>query len=281
MNNIIASHIIGGLGNQLFQIFTTMAYAYDNEMKCCFTNFKGMKGADGTSPRPPYWNTFFKNLKEDIIDFKDLQNSILIEEENNFQYVPFIKPDKSKSYTLAGHFQHINYFKKHDKKIIEYIGIAEFQKSLKEKYAKTNFENIISMHFRIGDYKACSHLLPILNVEYYKKTLNKIILETNKNEWDVHYCCEEIDYLDVNKKIIILEKTFPKINFKRIDNGLEDWEQMIFMSLCNHNIVANSTFSWWSAYFNQNKDKIVCGPTTWYLNSNIPGLFSQKNWFKL
>ena len=53
-------------------------------------------------------------------------------------------------------------------------------------------------------------------------------------------------------------------NFIKLENGLSDWEEMLAMSLCKYNIIANSSFSWWGAYFNENKEKIVCYPSVWF-----------------
>ena len=54
------------------------------------------------------------------------------------------------------------------------------------------------------------------------------------------------------------------MKFIKLGNELDDWEEMLVMSLCQHNIIANSTFSWWGAYFNENKEKIVCYPSLWF-----------------
>ena len=57
---------------------------------------------------------------------------------------------------------------------------------------------------------------------------------------------------------------FPLCKFIKSDQSIEDWKQMLMMSCCRHNIIANSSFSWWSAYFNSHTDKIVCYPSQWF-----------------
>ena len=61
-----------------------------------------------------------------------------------------------------------------------------------------------------------------------------------------------------------LQQQFAKCRFVKIDHGITDWEQVLMMSLCHHNIIANSSFSWWGAYFNSHEDKIVCYPDIWF-----------------
>ena len=73
---------------------------------------------------------------------------------------------------------------------------------------------------------------------------------------------------------------FPNLEILICDYNIEDWEQMLLMSLCQHNIIANSSFSWWGAYFNNN-EKIVCYPSIWNGSTNeIDDLF-PKNWNKI
>jgi hypothetical protein len=135
---------------------------------------------------------------------------------------------------------------------------------------KLNFNDIytISMHFRFGDYKKYPNIYPLLDYSYYKNALSYILNEIAslrlQKEIVVLYFCEDDSLLESENIIGKLQKSFPKIRFQRADNKLEDWEQMILMSLCHHNIIANSTFSWWGAYLNSNMGNIICYPEQWF-----------------
>ena len=57
------------------------------------------------------------------------------------------------------------------------------------------------------------------------------------------------------------------IRFIKVSDEIPDWKQLLIMSNCDHNIIANSTFSWWGAYFNLKTDKIICYPSIWFGNN--------------
>jgi hypothetical protein len=119
------------------------------------------------------------------------------------------------------------------------------------------------MHFRLGDYKKIQHYHPLLSYEYYKNSLEHI-LKNIQNNPSVLYFCEDQDIDQVKEIIKKLNSAFPSILFSRASNNLNDWQQLLVMSACKNNIIANSTFSWWGAYINNYEDKIVCYPSKWF-----------------
>ena len=93
--------------------------------------------------------------------------------------------------------------------------------------------------------------------------LQRLIEDTEKDSWKVLYFYEKQNTDEVKGHIETLKKQFPNLVFEGIDHDLEDWEQLTTMSLCQHNIIANSSFSWWGAYMNDNENKVYY-PNLWF-----------------
>jgi hypothetical protein len=273
---MITANLNGGLGNQLFQIFNLINYSLSNKIEFYFNPQNQKK-----NERPFYWNNFLKSLKPFIKSIK-IQHSY---KEQNFNYIEHPTYETiNNSFKFEGYFQSYKYFISNEKEIFKIINLYSQRDDVKNKYKQVyNFENCISIHFRIGDYKNKQMYHPILNVNYYINSL-KYILGKNNNICNVLYFYEENDSIIVNSKIDIMRIEHSNITFKPINTNIPDYEQLLLMSLCNHNIIANSTFSWWGAYFNLNENKIVCYPNTWFGPS-----FSDKScndlfpdtWYKI
>jgi hypothetical protein len=257
---MITCDLRGGLGNQLFQIFTTIAYAIEHSCTFNFLNSETLGGGTSTK-RATYWNSFLKPLK--FFLFEKLPEDIIRVNENGFQYTHLPHPPVGSDVMLFGYFQSYKYFDKVKETLFRLIRLAEHQSD--SKYTDYKNNDYISMHFRIGDYKHLGHFHPIMNIEYYQKALSHVVNTSNKNgNHRILYFCEDHDLNDVTVTIASLKNMFPDCSFERAPANFADWEQLILMSCCQHNIIANSSFSWFGAYFNQNKEKIVCYPSLWF-----------------
>ena len=287
---IIACNPIGGLGNQLFQIFSTIAYGIQYNRQIRF-NFQEETG--GSMSRPTYWKTFLKNLhifttmnEKNKITNTDILNLPLIS-ENGFHYSQ-LNDSIYSSVRMSGFFQSYKYFEKYLDQILKMIQFSEMREKVLSEYShffakdKTN----VSMHFRLGDYKYLQEFHPILNVVYYIDSLTQLLNKIHDDKpLQVLYFYEKNDHSIVHKEYIeVLTARFPDIVFLPIDVDIIDWKQMLLMTLCDHNIIANSTFSWWGAYLNPCINKCVMYPSVWfgnYLQYHIVGdLFPEVGWTK-
>jgi hypothetical protein len=289
---------MGGLGNQLFQIYTTMALSM--EMK---TNFIFPKVKLETDKRSDtYWDSFLKELEKNtmLIDIKNLKYSVYKEKEFKYNKIQ-IMPDlikKNGGVMLYGYFQSYKYFDKEYKNITKYIKLDESRSEVRNMYYKKyENSNVISAHFRMGDYKNLQNCHPILGEDYYINSINFILSKKRSTiKWTILYFCEEEDMDEVKSKVEKIKKECMEyfcekgqeceLEFERAGGEckIEDWRQLLLMSCCQHNIIANSSFSWWAAYFNDNSEKIICYPERWFglqLSNHNTSDMCPKSWNKI
>jgi hypothetical protein len=258
-----------------------------------FLNSKKLGEGQLTTTRNTYWGSLFVNLQNHLKEQSDIYINMVIKEPY-FHYTPignYESIQKAHPYKahicLQGYYQSPLYFDKYKKYLFKFIGLSSCQEKIIKQEKITTNNIYISMHFRLGDYKKYINTHPILHESYYINSLTYIL----EKQQDTHniiilYFCENDDIMDVENKIQIIKDKFPNLQFKRAPQHLLDWEQLMLMSVCQHNIIANSTFSWWGAYMKKDtsETQLVCYPNVWfgpYLKKNDTRTLFPSNWIKI
>lgn len=271
---MISVNIMGGLGNQLFQIFATIAYALNNDDEFILPF---IDKSNGFTERKVYWGSFLSSI-QNFVKKNTIKMEIL--REKGFEYNK-ISRIFGENIMLYGYYQSYKYFENNYDIICNMISLKQKKNYVESKY-NYNFSDSVSIHFRIGDYINIQDKHPILKISYYENALNEIINKFT-NIKKVFWFTEKKDFIESHNMINQLSYKFNDLTFTYVANVDEDWEEMVLMSLCSHNIIANSTFSWWGAYFNDNSEKIVCYPSKWFgpaLSHETYDLF-PPNWSKI
>jgi hypothetical protein len=182
--------------------------------------------------------------------------------------------DPNKNWDLRGWFHLYHYF---DRFRAELMQVFKF----KENIVKKSLENLqsirsgddtplVSVHFRRGDYLQVSSLN--LDSNYYESAIKKIY--DLLPDFKLLVFSDDIDWCKEN---IVGDNVF-------YSEGNNNYVDMCMMSMCEHNIIANSTFSWWGAYLNKNPRKIVVCPEDYvgrssenFINKN----YYPKDWMSL
>ena len=263
MTNVISCYLMGGIGNQLFQIFATISYGIDNQRRIIFPYTENL--TTGIT-RPTYWNSFLSSLISFTNNTKYTNNQLTLfhkytEPDFHFSSIPTSNVNEI---ILYGYFQSYKYFQHNSTHLYSLINLSQQQSSILNDYSSlfNNLTNNVSMHFRIGDYKDIQNYHPLLPYQYYENAITK--LNHTISNITILYFCEKKDNDTVSTFIQQLQYTFKHIQFVKVDDDIPDWKQLLIMSCCSHNIIANSSFSWWGAFFNQNTNKLVYYPDKWF-----------------
>jgi len=239
--------IMGGLGNQMFQWAFGRNLSIVNDLDLCLeTSWYSTKNYDRE-----FKLNKFPNIKIGCLDGpENIVRSIY--EPNDFTYLDI--PNIDLSTMFIGYWQNEKYFKKNLSSVIQDFYMTEEKKiELLSKFQMVK-ENSTSIHFRRGDYVSNPNH-PVLPNDYYLNALEII-----KNYENIIVFSDDVDWCRKNFKL-------PKITY--ID-GLNNIDSLWLMSLCTNNIIANSSFSWWGAYLNQNINKTIICPKRWFnTNSGI------------
>ncbi len=132
----------------------------------------------------------------------------------------------------------------------------------------------VSIHIRRGDYlkpEFWENAGSVCQLPYYENAIAEIKKHIENPSFYVF--SDDIEWVKNNLK---LEKAV-YMDWNKKDDS---WQDMMLMSKSKHNIICNSTFSWWGAYLNRNKDKIVVMPERWFRNSATPYIY-PRGWLKV
>jgi len=272
---LIIVKIIGGLGNQIFQ------YAYAKSLqqkgyivKLDISSFKKYKlhggyfldrylidiGIASQEELRRYGDQgFFSVLRKKI---RFVNSKSLVEESFFFNNELMFPRDNS---YIEGYFQSERYFQEIRSVILLQISLkkklSEYSSQIESQIKKCKIS--CSIHIRRGDYltdNTTNKVHGVLGLDYYKRATK--LLENKGISPQYYVFSDDIKWAEDNLDIKNL--IFIKSPKQRVPN-----EDIYLMSLCNHNIIANSTFSWWGAWLNQNRDKVVISPLQWFLDDGM------------
>ena len=273
---MIIGQIIGGLGNQMFQyaFYKYLAFIKNSELKLDLTLFdvyklhngyelKGIFGIDeviAANDELEMYKSKYSLLFK--IENKIFNKNVIFGKkhfkENKFYIDEKIFDKNINDFYVEGYFQTYKY--------IQTLGenIFQFRTALSDEEDKLLQGNVISIHIRGGDYitrKKDNKLFGnICTIEYYQNAIKYIKENVQKPVFLVF----------TNDKEYAVELLHGE-SFQIVDgnSGKNSFRDMYLMSQCKHNIIANSSFSWWGAWLNKNDSKIVIAPTRWFNDDSI------------
>ena len=261
---------LGRLGNQIFQFASTVGIAKERGFGAGIPIENCIREIGGNV-----------NAKCDLLDCFDIPSEYLVPinemaigsvyQEGDFKFNPQVL-SLGPNTDLYGYFQSEKYFEKYRNEILEIFTFKQKHKDearnfLSEKVLPLSSDkNIISLHVRRGDYTLYPNHHPTCSDEYYQSAISKFDLKNSiflVFSDDIEWCKKKFE----GESFI----------FSDTDNPYLD---LAIMSLCDHHIIANSSFSWWGAWLNKSENKKVIAPSRWFgpaLNKDTSDIYC-KGW---
>jgi len=158
---------------------------------------------------------------------------------------------------LDGFWQSEKWFlPRRDQILKEFELKAEVPPAMKEWMELMSVEGSVALHVRRGDYAqpGISNIFGVCDAAYYSRAEEAILSKVQRPR--VFVFSDDLAWAKDNLK---LKSEFTLVEAK----GLEEYHELLLMSCCDHNVISNSTFSWWGAYLNRNPEKVVVAPGRW------------------
>jgi len=245
---VVVGNLKGQLGNQMFQIAATIAHARNNDADYYFPDL--IKIQEYNVPLN-FKKIFFR------IGLKALNPPFIPDYTYNqvgYEYIPIPYQPCMK---LDGYFQSEKFFDGHQEEILHLFAPSNRILSyLVDKYSDIIEDPCsVAIHIRTYNKEDPHHLIYILHgrdyvekaVEYFPEDSLFVVFSD-----DILWCQQNLQGIRPNMRFI---------------EGENYHHDFYLISLCKHQIISNSSFSWWAAYLNSNPDKIVIAPKKWFQKS--------------
>lgn len=239
---MIILRIQGGLGNQMFQW-------------ACGRNLSIQRKSSLSVEVLSYQFDIKRSFRLNL--FKNISKSLNLDVNIYDKWIPRgpqIVNDDFKTFSfpsgsvyLDGYWQSELFFKNNSKEIKKDFDLSDFYYII-DKFPQ--IKDSVSLHIRRTDYITSNGFHPVQPIDYYLNGLESL----NKDYENIFVFSDDIDWCRENIKLK---------SCLFMDNQT-DFESLCLMSHAKHNIIANSSFSWWAAWLNETPSKKVIAPKTWF-----------------
>ena len=278
---MVITNVIGGLGNQMFQYAAGRALSLERGVSLRldvsrFASYELHQGFElerlfkckaGIANETDMRNIFglqFSPIIRKILSRPSLAifrcKGFVI--EPHYHYWKGVKDSPADCY-LAGYWQSEKYFLEVDKQIRDDFSFKlPLDVENSEWAKKIGQTNSVSLNVRRGDYVGDSRNLKkykLCSIDYYREAIRYIVERIENPHFFIF--SDDMAWVKSNLKI-----NFP-YSYVDCNHGENSANDMRLMSLCRHNIIANSSFSWWGAWLNKNSEKIIIAPEHWFNNN--------------